>query len=98
MRPNADVALMLGLVHTLSKENLTDKSFLQTHFDGFDKFRDYLHCYSDGIDKNADRAASICDAMPSASEYWRGKWPLSYACCPSADLCNAQSTAINLVG
>lgn len=38
VRPNSDVALMLGLAHTLHKEDLHDKDFLRSHCVGYEKF------------------------------------------------------------
>ena len=42
VRPNSDVALMLGLAHTLWEENLHDKDFLARYCVGFEKFEAYL--------------------------------------------------------
>lgn len=38
VRPNSDVALMLGLAHTLHDEGLHDTSYLESHCTGYDKF------------------------------------------------------------
>jgi biotin/methionine sulfoxide reductase len=64
VRPNADVALMLGLAYTLHTENLHDKAFLSSHCVGYDKFVPYLVGESDGIAKDADWAAALCDIDP----------------------------------
>ena len=61
IRPNTDTALMLGLAHTLAEEGLQDDRFLDTYCTGFDRFRPYLFGASDGIGKDADWAAKICD-------------------------------------
>lgn len=61
IRPNSDVALMLGLAHTLYSEKLHDIEFLQTYCTGFEKFADYLTGSSDGQAKDADWASSITD-------------------------------------
>lgn len=61
VRPNSDVALMLGLAHTLHTENLHDKSFLASHCTGYEAFAAYLTGESDGIAKSADWAAALCD-------------------------------------
>ena len=61
VRPNSDVALMLGLAHTLHTENLHDRSFLQSHCVGYDRFSQYLTGTSDGVAKDADWAASLCE-------------------------------------
>lgn len=41
-RPNTDVALMLGLAHTLVSEDLHDTKFLWSHCVGWEKFEPYL--------------------------------------------------------
>jgi biotin/methionine sulfoxide reductase len=59
--PNTDVALMLGLAHTLYENDLHDKAFLKSHCTGFDHFCEYLTGAADGQPKDADWAAAICD-------------------------------------
>jgi len=61
LRPNSDVALMLGLAHTLVNEQLHNKDFLNTYCTGFDLFLKYLSGESDGIVKDAEWAASRCE-------------------------------------
>ena len=61
VRPNADVALMLGLAHTVHSENLHDKDFLYSHCVGYEQFAAYLTGIVDGVPKNADWAAELCD-------------------------------------
>ena len=58
-RPNTDVALMLGLAHTLVAEGLHDEDFLARCCVGFEKFRPYLMGDTDGQAKDADWAASM---------------------------------------
>ncbi len=58
-RPNTDVAIMLGLAHTLLVEGRHDEAFLARYCVGFDRFRAYLLGHSDGIAKDADWAAGI---------------------------------------
>ena len=60
-RPNTDVALMLGLAHTLVAEGLHDEDFLARHATGFDRFRSYLTGEADGQAKDADWAARITE-------------------------------------
>ncbi len=60
-RPNTDVALMLGLAHTLHAEGLHDKAFLASHCVGFEHFEPYLTGASDRTPKDADWAAAICE-------------------------------------
>ena len=64
LRPNTDVALILGLAHTLEVEGLSDRDFLNHYTEGFDKFLPYLMGQSDGVAKTADWAAEISE-IPS---------------------------------
>lgn len=59
-RPNTDVAMMAGLAHTVLVENLHSRDFLDRYTVGFDQFEAYLTGRDDGIAKDADWAASIC--------------------------------------
>ncbi|WOH38851.1 molybdopterin-dependent oxidoreductase [Thalassotalea fonticola] len=61
LRPNTDVALMLGLAHTLAINNLHDTEFLAKYTVGFEQFLPYLLGDSDGLPKDAAWAANICD-------------------------------------
>lgn len=61
IRPNSDVALMLGLAHTLVSENLADRAFLDRYTTGFDRFETYLRGGTDGVPKDADWAATLCE-------------------------------------
>lgn len=58
-RPGSDVAIMLGLAHTLYSEGLHDQSFLDRHTTGFGQFLAYLTGERDGVAKNAEWAATI---------------------------------------
>ncbi len=58
-RPNSDVAIMLGIAHTLESEDLVDRSFLDRYCTGYDKFTPYLLGQSDGVAKNADWAEGL---------------------------------------
>ena len=58
-RPGTDVALMLGLAHTLYVEGLHDEAFLSRYTVGFERFVPYLTGASDGVAKDARWAASI---------------------------------------
>jgi biotin/methionine sulfoxide reductase len=60
-RPNSDVAIMLGLAHTLVKEDLHDKGFLQKYTIGFERFLPYLMGETDSQPKDADWAESLSD-------------------------------------
>ncbi|WNC73609.1 molybdopterin-dependent oxidoreductase [Thalassotalea psychrophila] len=61
LRPNTDVALMLGLAHTIAVNNLHDTEFLDKYTVGFEQFLPYLLGDSDGQAKDAAWAANICD-------------------------------------
>jgi biotin/methionine sulfoxide reductase len=61
IRPNTDVAMMLGLAHTLEIERLADHDFLQRYCEGYPEFRTYLLGESDQTPKTADWAAAICE-------------------------------------
>ena len=59
IRPGSDMALLLGLAHTLVAEGLHDTAFLASHCTGFDRFLPYLDGGSDGVAKSADWAAGL---------------------------------------
>ncbi|MGH8071197.1 MAG: molybdopterin guanine dinucleotide-containing S/N-oxide reductase [Candidatus Entotheonellia bacterium] len=61
LRPNTDVALMLGLAHTLIAENLYDRAFLETYTVGFDRLRAYVMGETDGTAKDAAWASDITE-------------------------------------
>jgi biotin/methionine sulfoxide reductase len=61
LRPTTDVALMLGIAHTLIMENLHDQAFLDRYTVGFERLRAYLTGESDGIAKSCEWAAKICE-------------------------------------
>lgn len=64
IRPGTDVALMLGLAHTLEVEGLTDTRFLSSHAVGYPRLRDYLLGGDSGIPRDADWAGRVCDVAP----------------------------------
>ena len=59
LRPGTDVALMLGLAHTLYAEGLHDEAFLEKFTVGFERFVLYLTGTRDGLAKDARWAESI---------------------------------------
>lgn len=59
IRPNTDVALMLGLAHTIVQNSWQDSAFIDRYCTGFDKFLSYLTGASDGQPKHAAWAAEI---------------------------------------
>ena len=60
-RPNSDVAIMLGLAHTLIEHDLHDLPFLVKYCVGFDKFLPYLLGETDGQPKTAEWASEISE-------------------------------------
>ncbi len=58
--PGTDVALMLGIAHTLIAEHLHDQTFLQRCCVGFDKFEAYVLGLTDSEVKSAEWAGAIC--------------------------------------
>jgi trimethylamine-N-oxide reductase (cytochrome c) len=61
IRPHTDVAMMLGVAHTLVTEKLHNEKFLHDYTAGFDRFLPYLMGQADGTPKSAEWAAAICD-------------------------------------
>ncbi|EXI61929.1 trimethylamine N-oxide reductase I catalytic subunit [Mannheimia granulomatis] len=55
-----DVALMLGIAHTLIRENLHDHAFLAKYTVGFEQFSDYVLGKTDNQPKTAEWASQIC--------------------------------------
>ncbi len=66
IRPNTDVAFMLGLAHTLATERLADEAFLSRYCSGYGEFSKYLLGEADGAPKDAAWAAGICDTGAEA--------------------------------
>ena len=64
--PATDVALMLGLAHTLVSEGLHDKGFLDRYCQGYATFERYLLGEADGVPKDASWAGSLCGIDPEA--------------------------------
>ena len=60
INPGSDIALMMGLAHTLLEENLHDPAFLERYCVGFDRFELYLRGTSDEVAKSAEWAAAQC--------------------------------------
>jgi biotin/methionine sulfoxide reductase len=61
IRPGTDVALMLGMAHTIVTEGRHDRAFLDRYCVGYEIFEEYLLGRSDNCPKDARWAASICD-------------------------------------
>lgn len=64
VRPTTDVALMLGVAHTLLGEGLADRAFLDRYTVGFDHLEAYLLGKADGVVKDAAWAGRIADIPP----------------------------------
>jgi biotin/methionine sulfoxide reductase len=64
IRPGTDVALMLGIAHTLVTEGRHDRAFLDRYCVGYEIFEAYLLGHDDGQPKHADWASAIC-GMPA---------------------------------
>jgi biotin/methionine sulfoxide reductase len=62
--PATDVALMLGLAHTLVTEGLHDKEFLRRFCTGYETFERYLLGGADGVPKDAAWAGPVCGIEP----------------------------------
>ena len=60
-RPNSDVAVMLGLIHTLIDEGLYDRAFVERYCTGFERFAEYVMGRSDGQPKNAAWASALAE-------------------------------------
>lgn len=60
VKPCSDVALMLGMAHTLYIENRHDAAFLERYCVGFDRFLPYLLGTTDSAPKDAAWASAIC--------------------------------------
>ncbi|MFK7888504.1 MAG: molybdopterin-dependent oxidoreductase [Gammaproteobacteria bacterium] len=58
-RPNTDVAIMLGIAHTLETEGLVNHAFIDRYCSGYEKFTPYLLGTTDSEAKTADWAARI---------------------------------------
>ncbi|MEM7438958.1 MAG: molybdopterin-dependent oxidoreductase [Pseudomonadota bacterium] len=58
-RPGTDVAVMMGMAHTLLEEGLHDQDFLDRYTVGFDRVAAYLRGVDDGVVKSADWAAEV---------------------------------------
>ncbi|WP_281222208.1 trimethylamine-N-oxide reductase TorA [Photobacterium sanguinicancri] len=61
VNPQSDVAFMLAIAHTLYKEDLYDKKFIETYALGFDEFIPYVEGKTkDKVEKAPEWAEPIC--------------------------------------
>lgn len=90
IRPNTDVALMLGIMNYLYKSGKYDKKFIEKYTDGFDKFLPYLLGKSDGIEKTLAWASkitgldekviiSLADTFVKNRTFLAGNWAMQRA-------------------
>ncbi len=90
IRPNTDVAFMLGMMNYLYSSKKYDKKFIETHTDGFDKFLPYLLGKSDGIPKTpewaekiteipASKIRELADLFVSKRTFIAGNWAMQRA-------------------
>ncbi|OCR89427.1 biotin sulfoxide reductase [Campylobacter fetus subsp. testudinum] len=61
IRPNTDIALMLGMMHHLYTSGKYDKEFIAKYTDGFDQFLPYLLGKTDKTPKTPKWASSITE-------------------------------------
>ncbi len=67
-RPNTDVALMMGLAHSMIAAGSHDERFLRECCVGWDELEAYLTGARDGVRRDAAWAAAICDVDASVIE------------------------------
>ena len=65
-RPGTDVAVMLGLAHTIVTAGMHDLDFLTRCTTGWSQFEDYLLGRADGVAKTAEWASGISE-IPAAT-------------------------------
>lgn len=58
--PMTDVAMLMGIAHTLVVKGKHDRTFIENYTTGYDVFEDYLMGKEDGVVKDAQWASSVC--------------------------------------
>lgn len=58
--PMTDVAMLMGIAHTLVKQGKHDEAFIEKYTTGYDVFEAYLMGKEDGVEKSAEWASKIC--------------------------------------
>ncbi|WP_045465799.1 molybdopterin guanine dinucleotide-containing S/N-oxide reductase [Vibrio hyugaensis] len=58
--PMTDVAMLMGIAHTLVEQGKHDKAFIEKYTTGYDVFEAYLMGKEDGVEKSAEWASKIC--------------------------------------
>jgi biotin/methionine sulfoxide reductase len=90
IRPNTDVALMLGLAYVIHRDNRFDRAFIDRCTVGFDRFTPYLTGEADGMPKDpvwasaitgvpAERISSLAREMLGARTLLNIAWALQRA-------------------
>ncbi len=75
INPQTDVAFMLGIAHTLYKENIYDKKFIDTYALGFEEFVPYLEGKTlDKIEKTPEWASEICGISADTIKEYARDW------------------------
>jgi len=75
INPQTDVAFMLGIAHTLYKENLYNKEFIDIYALGFEDFVPYLEGKTfDKIEKTPEWASKICGIEPETIKGYAREW------------------------
>ena len=67
-RPNTDVALMMGLAHSMLAAGTHDRRFLRDCCEGWDELEAYLTGARDGLRRDAAWAAAVCDVDAAVIE------------------------------
>lgn len=90
IRPNTDVAFVLGMMNYLYKSGKYDKEFIEKYTHGFDKFLPYLLGKSDGVDKTtawaekitsvpAKKIEELANLFTSKRTFLAGNWAMQRA-------------------
>lgn len=66
IRPGADTAMLLAMMHVLICEDRADLAFLDSHTVGYDRLGAYVLGEEDGVAKTPEWAAAICGVPASA--------------------------------
>lgn len=85
IKPNTDIALILGMCNYLYVSGKYNKEFIEKYTDGFNEFLPYLLGKSDGINKDVKWASkicgidektiiSLCDLFVSKRTFLAGNW------------------------
>jgi biotin/methionine sulfoxide reductase len=90
IRPNTDTALLLALAYEIIRAGRHDGSFLETHCQGYSRYRDYLFGKPDGIARTpewasaiagipADKIRELAAALPGSRVLVTANWSLQRA-------------------